>query len=258
MTAPPARIRIAVCDDEHDVRETVAEYLARRGFDVLQAEDGAALERLMAGEEGAERRIEAVLLDIAMPGDDGLTVLRRLRAGPPVAVIMLTAHGDVVDRIVGLELGADDYLVKPVDLRELDARIRAVLRRHDGARGAVRPPTGRSAPGRSLPGPPQVRRLLFDGLTLDLEAATLTGRDGAAVALTAMEFRLLQVFAERPGRVLNRDQLLELAHDRDWDPFDRSIDIRISRLRRKIERNPARPALLRTVRGVGYVFGSER
>lgn len=229
---------ILVCDDDRDLRETVGEYLERRGHTVHLASGGAALDDRF----GRAPAVDLVLLDIRMPGEDGLSILRRLRADTDTAVIMLTAEGDAVDRIVGLELGADDYLAKPVDLRELDARVRAVMRRV--ALRADQPARAGRADG----------PVHFDGITLDLCSAALTGRDGEGIALTAMEFRLLKVFVENRGRVLNRDQLLEMAHDRGWDPFDRSIDIRISRLRRKIERTPSEPQIVRTVRGLGYVF----
>ncbi|MFD2854747.1 winged helix-turn-helix domain-containing protein [Seohaeicola zhoushanensis] len=156
---------------------------------------------------------------------------------------MLTAAGEVVDRIIGLEMGADDYLGKPVDLRELEARIKAVLRRRVEAAPAVR----QEAPGRAR----------FGAYMLDLEAARMEAEDGSELPLTAMEFSLLKTFALNKGRVLNRDQLLEQAHDRPWDPFDRSIDIRISRLRRKIEKNPEKPAVIRTIRGIGYLYDPE-
>jgi len=230
------RPHILVCDDEETLRLTVGEYLEKRGFRVTTVADGAELDRAL----GKGNDAGVILLDIAMPGEDGLTVLRRLRAERSVAVIMLTAAGDVVDRIVGLELGADDYLAKPVDLRELEARIRTVLRR-----------TGAAKIQRNEK---QAIQVSFAGHVLDIEAAKLYDRDKLEVPMTSMEFRLLKVLVEHPGRVLNRDQLLELAHDRGWDPLDRSIDIRISRLRRKIERNPSKPEIIRTVRGLGYIF----
>lgn len=227
---------IAICDDEPDLREMVGEYLSKRGYRVSLCDGAPALDTLLEADVP-----DALLLDINMPGEDGLSILRRLRRDTALPVIMLTAAGEVVDRIVGLEMGADDYLPKPVDLRELEARIKAVLRR--------------GAPEiRDLDAAPVGGRIGFDGLTVDIEAARLFDRAGEEITLTSMEFRLLKVFIERRGRVLNRDQLLELAHDRGWDPFDRSIDIRISRLRRKIERIPTKPELIRTVRGIGYVF----
>ena len=164
-----------------------------------------------------------------MPGEDGLSALRTLRATDQTPVVMLTAAGEVVDRIIGLEMGADDYLGKPVDLRELEARIKAVLRRRAGE-----PQEEAAAASRTA---------RFGAFTLDLDAAKLLAEDGTEVPLTAMEFSLLKLFAENRRRVLNRDQILEGAHDRVWDPFDRSIDIRISRLRRKIEPNPQKPQI---------------
>jgi DNA-binding response OmpR family regulator len=231
---------VLICDDESDLREMLAEYLGKRGLRVSEAANAAELRATLV-----DARPDAILLDIAMPGEDGLSVLRALateKDAPPV--IMLTAAGDVVDRVVGLELGADDYLVKPVDLRELVARIKAVLRR------------------RAVPSEPEqvempeLGRTLFPfGKTwLDLEAARLTDAEGHEIPLTSMEYNLLKLFARNRGRVLNRDQILEGAHDRSWDPFDRSIDIRISRIRRKIEVNPQKPEVIRTVRGVGYIY----
>jgi two-component system phosphate regulon response regulator OmpR len=226
---------VLVCDDETDIREMIAEYLGRRGFTVTTAGNAAELRGALA-----EKPVELILLDIAMPGEDGLSVLRSLRAAETkVPVIMLTAAGETVDRILGLEMGADDYLGKPVDLRELEARIKAVLRR------AVAPDPALDA---------SRRRWRFGKCLFDIEAAKLFAEDGSEVPLTAMEFALLKLFAENRGRVLNRDQILENAHDRSWDPFDRSIDIRISRIRRKIEVNPEKPAAIRTVRGIGYVY----
>ncbi|MEL6219558.1 MAG: winged helix-turn-helix domain-containing protein, partial [Pseudomonadota bacterium] len=183
-------------------------------------------------------------LDINMPGEDGLSALRGLRAtNNAVPVLMLTATAEVVDRILGLEMGADDYLGKPVDLRELEARLKTVLRRSVTPEAEAPKPAAKGG------------RQAFGPCTLDLDAAMLFGADGAEIPITAMEFALLKVFVENRGRVLNRDQLLEKAHDRGWDPFDRSIDIRISRLRRKIEPNAQKPEVIRTVRGVGYIFG---
>ncbi len=226
---------VLVCDDEADIREMLAEYLGRRGFTVTTAGGASELRAALA-----ERPVELILLDIAMPGEDGLSVLRGLRAAETkVPVIMLTAAGETVDRILGLEMGADDYLGKPVDLRELEARIKAVLRR------AVAPDPALDA---------SRKRWRFGKCLLDIEAAKLFAEDGSEVPLTAMEFALLKLFAENRGRVLNRDQILENAHDRSWDPFDRSIDIRISRIRRKIEVNPEKPVVIRTVRGIGYVY----
>jgi two-component system phosphate regulon response regulator OmpR len=225
---------ILVCDDEADVREMLAEYLGRRGFRVSDAANAVELRAAMAA-----NRPDLILLDINMPGEDGLSVLRSLGGEDAPAVIMLTAAGEVVDRVVGLEMGADDYLGKPVDLRELTARIKAVLRRRAAAEAV--PLSER-------------KRFRFGKTWLDVEAARLTGEDGAEIPLTSMEYNLLKLFARNQGRVLNRDQILEGAHDRSWDPFDRSIDIRISRIRKKIEVNPQKPEVIRTVRGEGYIY----
>ncbi len=230
------KTHILVCDDEIDVREMLQEYLSKRGYEVSAAAGGEELRSVISS-----RAVDVMIMDINMPKEDGLSILGSLRPENTTPVIMLTAAGDVVDRIIGLEMGADDYLGKPVDLRELEARIKALLRR-----GAI---------NESLPADASEGNLaLFGDYTLDKEAAKLLAPDGSEVPLTAMEYSLLKVFAENKGRVLNRDQLLEQAHDRSWDPFDRSIDIRISRLRRKLETNPEKPEIIRTVRGIGYVY----
>lgn len=227
---------VYVCDDEQDLREMLAEYLCKHGFDVRMAQDADSARALLE-----EQRPDLMLLDINMPGEDGLSLLRSIQGADAPRVIMLTAAGETVDRIVGLEMGADDYLAKPVDLRELVARVRAVLRRA----GAPTPEdTGTDKQG----------RIRFGKAWLDIEGAKLFDEDGAAVPLTSMEFNLLKLFAQNKGRVLNRDQILEGAHDRAWDPYDRSIDIRISRIRKKIEPNPTKPVTIRTVRGIGYIF----
>ena len=230
--------RILVCDDEVGLREMVQEYLAKRGFKVSTAASAEELRSVI--DSGG---IDLIVLDINMPGEDGLSALRTLRIDNPVPVIMLTAAGEVIDRIVGLEMGADDYLGKPVDLRELEARIKAILRRKGNGLADTAAQSGTTA--------------RFGDFTLHLDTARLDAPDGSEVQLTAMEFNLLKVFAENKGRVLNRDQILEQAHDRSWDPFDRSIDIRISRLRRKIEKNPSKPTVIKTVRGLGYVYDAE-
>ena len=237
--SPQEQRHILICDDEEDVREMVGEYLVRRGFMVSTAHDAEAMRQVLG-----EKSIDALVLDINMPGEDGLSALRSLRADNNLPVIMLTATAEVVDRILGLEMGADDYLGKPVDLRELEARLKTVLRRQ-------------SAPPAEAEEGKVEGKVLFGDCTLDLEAALLFAPDGSEIPITAMEFSLLKVFANNRGRVLNRDQLLDQAHDRDWDPFDRSIDIRISRLRRKIEPNAKKPEVIRTVRGIGYIFGEK-
>ncbi|MDA4845723.1 response regulator [Hoeflea sp. E7-10] len=232
-----SQYHLLICDDELEVREMVHEYLCKRGFNVSKASSSDELRAIMAS-----NRIDLIILDINMPREDGLTTLRSLRIEDQTPVVMLTAAGEVVDRIIGLEMGADDYLGKPVDLRELEARVKAVLRRK-----STDAPVKQEKPGTAR----------FGDYELDIEAAKMRDADGGEVPLTAMEFNLLKAFAENKGRVLNRDQILEQAHDRSWDPFDRSIDIRISRLRRKIERNPEKPSVIKTVRGIGYVYDPE-
>lgn len=231
--------RILVCDDESGVREMLQEYLTKRGYLVTMASNSEELRGVLSSS-----KIDLIILDINMPGEDGLTTLRSLRPEIQTPVILLTAAGEVVDRIIGLEMGADDYLGKPVDLRELEARIKAVLRRLD----SVKP---------QKPETTKTNTAMFGDFVLDIESTKLSGPDGTDVPLTAMEFRLLKAFADNRGRVLNRDQILEQAHDRAWDPFDRSIDIRISRLRKKIEKNPEKPSIIRTVRGIGYLYDPE-
>jgi two-component system phosphate regulon response regulator OmpR len=238
---------IIVCDDETDLRDAVAEYLAKRGMDVRRAADGAVLRTLLA-----ERPADCVVLDIAMPGEDGLSVARALRAESDIGIVMLTAAGDVVDRVVGLEVGADDYIAKPVDLRELLARLRAVLRRREASQqAAAAAPAQAAAP---QPAATPGKRVRMGRTWLDLDARRLTGADGSEIPLGPSEFALLRAFAERPNRVLTREALLDLAHPRGDEHFDRSIDVRIARIRRKVEAVPERPAVIKTIRGAGYVF----
>jgi DNA-binding response OmpR family regulator len=227
--------QIAVVDDEPEIRESIDEYLTMHGFKVSQADGGTALRRLFA-RQGSE--IDLVILDVRMPGEDGLSLARWLREHAKVGVIMVTASGETVDRITGLEVGADDYIAKPFDLRELLARVRSVLRR------VAAMPTKPTMPD-------QVR---FGRFILDLGAKRLSVEGGEDIQLTSMEFDLLKVFATHPNRVLSRDQLLDLAHGRGAEPFDRSIDIRVTRLRRKIESVPDHPEVIKTVRGAGYMF----
>ena len=229
--------RILICDDEAPLRRMLCDHLGECGYAVVEAANAAELMDRLGDDD-----CDLVLLDVRMPGKDGLTALREIRETSKIPVMMLTAAGDVVDKVLGLEFGADDYLVKPVDLRELQARVRAALRR---SQIQVEAQEAQKRLSGAVP---------FGVCQLDIDGARLFGPDGNEIAVTAMEFALLRVFAENRGRVLNRDQLLEQAHDRGWEPFDRSIDLRISRIRRKIEANPTKPETIRTVRGVGYVF----
>ena len=229
--------RVLVVDDDAEVRGMLVEYLATSGYDVTAAADGAGMREALA-----RSRPEVVLLDVNLPGEDGLSLARFLREHHDVGIIMVTAAGEVVDRIVGLEMGADDYIAKPFDLRELRARLKSVMRRVQGRRA--------SEPGV----PPGRDRVPIGHCLLDLKSRQLFDRDGAEVALTAMEFDLLKAFVEHPNQVLSRDQLLTLTRNREWEPFDRSIDIRIARVRRKIEEDPENPRAIRTVRSAGYMF----
>lgn len=233
------RVHIAVVDDERDIRETVAEYLEINGYKVSKADGGPALRKFVEQDP-----VDLAILDVTMPGEDGLSIARWLRGVSGSGVIMLTARDSVIDRVVGIEMGADDYLTKPFDLRELLARVKAVLRRV----GRTAQPVANGNSG--------LRSVRFGACRLDLDAHKLHDPSGREIPLTAMEFDLLRAFAERPNRVLTRDQLLDLAHNRDFEPFDRSIDIRIARIRRKIELDPGKPEIIKTVRGAGYLFSS--
>ncbi len=239
--------QVLICDDEDHLREMIAEYLIARDFDVLQADGPPTLRTLLA-----KHTPDLILLDIRMPGEDGLTALRHLRASHNTPVIMLTAASGTVDRVVGLELGADDYLGKPVDLRELEARIKAVLRRQNPVANDVErvPAVQPAAISKETVG--------FGHCALDLESARLFDKTGTEIPITAMEFTLLRLFLRNAGRILTRDQILDETDDRGMDPFDRSIDLRISRLRKKIEANAARPEIIRTVRGLGYIYDGPR
>ncbi|MEN0067136.1 MAG: response regulator transcription factor [Myxococcota bacterium] len=220
--------RVLVIDDDPGLRELLAEYLGSRGFDVHTAADGPS------GLEAAQRpEFDAVILDVMLPGLDGIGVLRGLRATSQVPVIMLTARGDDVDRIVGLELGADDYLPKPFNARELVARLQAVLRRTHGP-----PPTsGQTLRAGGLVVDPDRRQVILDGVSIEL---------------TTTEFEILRVLVERAGRVVPRDRLMELARGEDYASFDRSVDVHISHLRRKLGEDSRTPRFIKTVRGVGY------
>jgi DNA-binding response OmpR family regulator len=229
---------IVVVDDDPDVRETVAEYLRRNGFSVTEADGGRALREVMAA-----RPIDLALLDINMPGEDGLTLAREIRGSGPAGIIMLTANSDDLDKIVGLEVGADDYITKPYNPRELLARVKAVLRRAKGSGDGATATMGREV---------QMGRC-----RLNLDTRQLFEPDGSEVPLTTMEFDLLRTFAENPRRVLSRDQLLDFAHSKEMEPFDRSIDTRVTRIRRKVEIDPAKPDCIKTVRGAGYVYNPD-
>ena len=250
MSAPEADadagVTVAIVDDDAATRAMLAEYLETNGYRVVACDGGAALRATLA-----ESRPALVVLDLNMPGEDGLSLIRFLKANGEVPVIMLTASASLVDRVVGLELGADDYIAKPCELRELLARVRSVLRRAGPAARAETAPAGQA-----MALPPN-RTVRFGTKTLDLDARILTDDEGIEHALTASEFQLLKAFAEHPRRVLTRERLLELAQARDAEAFDRAIDVRITRIRRKVEPDPRRPRVIKTVRGGGYVFAPE-
>jgi len=244
VSAPSADCpALLVVDDEPELRSLLAEYFARHGFAVEAAADAAAARSALA-----VRAQALAILDINMPGENGLSLARWMRqAHPRVGLVMLTTASDTIDRVVGLELGADDYVPKPFEMRELLARVRAVLRRAETTAATT------AAPAPESPAP-SGRRVAFGACVLDLEERRLLGADARDIDISAAEFDLLALFARHPNRPLNRDQIMEQAHNRGWDVFDRSIDLRIMRLRRKIEKNPDKPELIKTVRNVGYVF----
>ena len=237
--------RVLVVDDDSSVRTMLREYLEGHGFTVAEAGSGAQMR------EQIERGLpDAVLLDIRLPGEDGLVLARYLREHHEVGIIMVTASGDVVDRVVGLELGADDYIAKPFDLRELLARLKSVLRRMQARRSH-----DEKTQGAATQQPQQPRRQRFGRCEIDTESHRMFEVGGGEITLTAMEYDLLTAFLANPNRVLSRDQLLLQTRNREWEPFDRSIDIRIGRLRRKVEPDPdGEPRCIRTVRNAGYMF----
>lgn len=232
---------IMIVDDEAPAREMVGDYLKMHGFTVTLCDGGKSLRAAIQGSMP-----DLVVLDLNMPEEDGLSIIRDLKSRINVPVIMLTATASPIDRVVGLELGADDYVAKPCELRELMARIRSVLRRSMPGKAA--------APDASAAKSDKDQLVRFGTKWLDLEAQALRDDEGNEHPLTASEFGLLKVFAANPKRVLSRERLLELANARDAEAFDRAVDLRIMRIRRKIEPDPAKPAVIRTIRGGGYLF----
>jgi len=247
---------ILIVDDEADVREVLEEYFVSHGYAVIGAESAGA-----AKAAAGKHVIDLALVDIHMPGEDGLSLARHLRERyAKIAIVMLTSAATVVDRIVGLEMGADDYVPKPFDPRELLARVKSVLRRMQAREGeaghaADDDTTMTAPPEAAAPAANAAVRVRFGRCRLDVDARRLFEEDGQEIAMTAMEFDLLRVFLANPNRVLSRDQLLQRTRNREWEPFDRSIDIRIGRLRRKIEPDPqGEPRCIRTVRNAGYMY----
>ncbi|MCC7121416.1 MAG: response regulator [Gammaproteobacteria bacterium] len=227
--------RLLVVDDDDELRSLLQTYLGEQGFTVKTVADGAAMRAEMAAGS-----FDLVILDVMLPGEDGLALCRELRAKSRIPILMLTARGDELDRIIGLEMGADDYLPKPFHPRELLARIRSILRRVQ-----------------ELAGEGPARELHFNGWTLDLGARHLVGADGVAVPLSSGEFRLLQALAENANRVMSRDRLMDVLSGREAGPFDRSVDVMISRLRRRLGDDGREPEIIKTVRNEGYLFAAK-
>ncbi|HET9643362.1 MAG TPA: response regulator [Burkholderiaceae bacterium] len=236
---------LLIVDDDTSVRSMLLEYLGGHGYTVRGAADGKAMREAIEAELP-----DLVLLDLRLPGEDGLSLARFLRERYDVAIVMVTASDDTIDRVVGLELGADDYVGKPFDPRELLARVKSVLRRMQARPGENEAPVAGGAAS-------EARRQRFGRCEIELDSRLLfdLASGGEEVPMTAMEYELIRVFLANPNRVLSRDQLLQHTRNREWEPFDRSIDIRIGRLRRKIEPDPAgEPRCIRTVRNVGYMY----
>jgi len=243
----PETQRVLVVDDDADVRELLRDYLSEQGYEVQDVGSAAA------AREALDAQVpDVALLDVGLAGEDGLSLARYIREHFDIGIIMISGAGETLDRIIGLEVGADDYVSKPFDPRELRARLKSVLRRYQ-RNGEEAPETGAEKAAATT------RRMRIGACVLDLDTRQLFDPAGAETPLTSMEFDLLKVFIDRPNRPLSRDQLLTLTQNRDWDPFDRSIDIRIARLRRKIEPDVEQPRVIRTLRGVGYMYvpGSE-
>ena len=233
-----AREILLVVDDDPVVRELLQNYFSEHGFDLLLAASAAEARDMLR-----DAAPQLVFLDVGLPGEDGLSLARYIREQFDIPIIMVSGAGEPLDRIIGLEVGADDYVTKPFELRELKARVKSVMHRY---RRAPEPATQTS------------QRVSIPGFAIDLASRRVFRDDGEEIMLTRMEFELLQVFIEHSNRVLSRDQLLNMTQNRDWDPYDRSIDIRVARLRRKLEDSCEDPQLIRTVRGVGYMFSPAR
>ena len=229
----PANPHILIVEDDREIANLVARYLRGNACRVTLAGDGAEMDRALA-----DGRVDLIVLDLMLPGEDGLSLCRRLRESSAIPILMLTAKAEEIDRIVGLEIGADDYLAKPFNPRELLARIRAVLRRT----------------GNEVAEEEGVRRMHFVGWTLDVSLRQVLSAEGARISITGAEFDLLHALCLRPGRVLSRDQLLDLTQGRSAGPFERSIDVLVSRIRQKIERDSRNPEIIRTIRSGGYLF----
>lgn len=249
---------VLIVDDDAEVREMLRDYLESNLYEVAEVESGTAMREYLA-----TNIPQVVLLDVGLPGEDGLSLARYIREHFDIGIIMVSGAGETVDRIVGLEVGADDYIAKPFDPRELRARLKSVLRRYQRIQSSTQTSTQTTTQtntqitNQTTTANNTSNRVRFGDCILDLGSYQLFAACGDEIPLTTMEFELLKIFAERPNRPLTRDQILSLTQNRDWDPFDRSVDIRIARLRRKIEADPDKPQVIKTIRGVGYMFMQE-
>lgn len=230
-----------VVDDEEDIQNILSDYLSSRGYEVIVAQDGKTMRDKLS-----EMVPNVILLDINLPGEDGLSLAQYLRRHEfQVGIIMVTGQGDVIDRVLGLEMGADDYVSKPFDLRELQARINSVMRRYQTDL-SVQASKEAKIEGENI--------VKFGVCTLNRDTQSLFGCDGGEIAISHLDFELINLFVTRPNRILSRDQILDSIQNRSWDPYDRSIDIRIARLRKKIEPDYSNPKFIKTVRGAGYIY----
>ncbi|MDH5301514.1 MAG: response regulator [Gammaproteobacteria bacterium] len=234
--------RILITDDESGVREMLEEYLQGHGYVIHSAASAAQAREIIS-----QHSVDLALLDVRMPGEDGLSLARHLREHYNIGIIMLTAAGETMDKVLGLEIGADDYVVKPFDPRELLARVKSVLRR--GQADVSSAVAQKQAKDKNI--------VRFGLCLLDLERHRLTTLESEEITITSSEYDTLKAFAENPNKALSRERLLNLTQHRDWDPFDRSIDIRITRLRKKIEPDPSKPQVIKTIRNAGYLFVCE-
>ena len=235
-------VNILIVDDEAEVRTLLREYFELEGYRVSEAADGTQMRAHMA-----KHPVTLITLDVNLPAQDGFALAREVRAERNVPIVMISGKQDPVDRVIGLELGADDYITKPFNLREVLARVRAVLRRyqHD------------DRPGASFAGQPRDVRYNFDGFSLSIQRRELTDANGRLIELTAAEFNLLELFVTRPSRVMTRDNIMDALKGHEWSPMDRSIDTLVARLRKKVEVDTEHPRLIKTVRGVGYVLTAD-
>lgn len=243
MPTDTGSAHILVVDDDEAVRALLRACFELEGYRVSEAKDGSGLTAILAREP-----VDLITLDLNLGGENGFDIARRVRGANNVPIIMITGKGDTIDRIVGLELGADDYIPKPFHVREVLARVRAVLRRYDGTLSDARGLSGSGSPG---------ERFVFEEWVLDIARRELRTQTNGMRELTTAEFNLLVMFLQRPNRVLSRDNIMDLLKGQEWSPFDRSIDSLIVRLRKKIEPDPEKPRLIKTVRGVGYVFAGD-